>query len=1020
MNSKNNTNTRQLRKTFYTTKSNNNIKIMNKLADFEKNKKINSSLIEENKIELKKNFNTIDTLESDNLNLNDSNDENFHDKNNPYKLLKKINVNNNSNKSGIDNDNKQVTKVNLNIAKKHDNYEEINVTNNTNNINILNLNSSNEAQSQNKTQIKNDNENQIQAKQSTTLNTNLHPINNQLNKGKLIYNSAKKEKSKEITESLILTIESEKKLDTNLKIDSKCKNDKNGKNYKNESVKNIFKIRENSKNSINSINSNSKGKFDSFSNSISKSKNVSKIDSKMNKVKIKNYDDLKLISYSNKNKAFVNMDKKNDSQAVAQNNNPNYLNLSQNKLEQNKISNLLVNHSSKTKNCNSTMNKNDNISLKKSKNVKNNISDNDVFIKVKKNLKSSLNKDNIKEKEIPLSNLYNTECNFNNNLLNSTKNIHTSNKNAFKKIRSTKDSKSLSQFNTYKNLNLNQSVVPVNNTIKQKNKSEIKSNFSSDKKNKSNKVNLDTSMKNIKDVTNKKELNLYNVNNKLKSNILSSISSIPELKNGNNPLNLNFNFNVNVNVSDHSFETYNNNNEGNISKKDFKENLKANVMSIGKNKNSNFNGDEILEILNYSKKEGNFPNSILNPVLKNIPIALNSYRSKNNEKIDKNLQALILNDDKKKNLISSKLENNSNSNKTNICENSVGSKLSGKLNEIEPVSKFNDKDIDSYYNNHFDLNTNIHNFDNISLSSNKTLKSAISIKESKLNENENFTNINNSIVELENIFQVKKIKRIHQVTKIGTLVGKTKNQDSHFIFENFEDNPENLFIGICDGHGQIGHEISDFISQTLPDHLNKSVLLRKKEILDKKKNKNRKYSNNSIDINNKVENNKIAIGKKTSVSNINSAKKTFIKEKFVSKLDDNNKLNNIPNNFTKSKNMSIKPNLNDKKTKKSVKEDNILNHNNEFLNLDLNYITGQDYHNIIKEVFLDVNNMVLDKFNMSCNLSGSTCCSLIYMPTKVICANVGDSRCVIGKLNNGSKSLKYYHSMVWNEFIKRS
>jgi serine/threonine protein phosphatase PrpC len=33
--------------------------------------------------------------------------------------------------------------------------------------------------------------------------------------------------------------------------------------------------------------------------------------------------------------------------------------------------------------------------------------------------------------------------------------------------------------------------------------------------------------------------------------------------------------------------------------------------------------------------------------------------------------------------------------------------------------------------------------------------------------------------------------------------------------------------------------------------------------------------------------------------------------------------------------------------------------------------------------------------------SGSTCVSLIYTPEKVICANVGDSRAVLGKYVNG-------------------
>jgi serine/threonine protein phosphatase PrpC len=35
--------------------------------------------------------------------------------------------------------------------------------------------------------------------------------------------------------------------------------------------------------------------------------------------------------------------------------------------------------------------------------------------------------------------------------------------------------------------------------------------------------------------------------------------------------------------------------------------------------------------------------------------------------------------------------------------------------------------------------------------------------------------------------------------------------------------------------------------------------------------------------------------------------------------------------------------------------------------------------------------------------SGSTCVSLIYTPEKIITANVGDSRAVLGKFKNDSK-----------------
>lgn len=39
--------------------------------------------------------------------------------------------------------------------------------------------------------------------------------------------------------------------------------------------------------------------------------------------------------------------------------------------------------------------------------------------------------------------------------------------------------------------------------------------------------------------------------------------------------------------------------------------------------------------------------------------------------------------------------------------------------------------------------------------------------------------------------------------------------------------------------------------------------------------------------------------------------------------------------------------------------------------------------------------------NLDVKSSGSTCCSLIYTPEKLICANLGDSRCILGRhVNN--------------------
>ena len=123
------------------------------------------------------------------------------------------------------------------------------------------------------------------------------------------------------------------------------------------------------------------------------------------------------------------------------------------------------------------------------------------------------------------------------------------------------------------------------------------------------------------------------------------------------------------------------------------------------------------------------------------------------------------------------------------------------------------------------------------------------------------------------------------------------NQDSYFIFKNFVQGFENIYMGVCDGHGYYGHEVSGFIKENLPMNLNHS--LRKK------------------------------------------------------KLDP----------------------------------------------------LKDDLSQTIKECFVQENQNLLSNHQIDSDLSGTTCISVIYTPQKLIIANIGDSRCVLGKYNK--KEEKY-------------
>jgi serine/threonine protein phosphatase PrpC len=145
---------------------------------------------------------------------------------------------------------------------------------------------------------------------------------------------------------------------------------------------------------------------------------------------------------------------------------------------------------------------------------------------------------------------------------------------------------------------------------------------------------------------------------------------------------------------------------------------------------------------------------------------------------------------------------------------------------------------------------------------------------------------------------------MHDLSKTGLLGDDKKvNQDNYFIFKNFVQGLDNIFMGVCDGHGYYGHEISGYIKENLPMNLNNMI----------------------------------------------------------------------------------------RKQKLNVLKD--------------------DLAPIIKKAFVLENNSLLRNQQIDSDLSGSTCISVIYTPEKLIIANVGDSRAVLGKLKpqkEDNEKLEYF------------
>ena len=167
----------------------------------------------------------------------------------------------------------------------------------------------------------------------------------------------------------------------------------------------------------------------------------------------------------------------------------------------------------------------------------------------------------------------------------------------------------------------------------------------------------------------------------------------------------------------------------------------------------------------------------------------------------------------------------------------------------------------------------------------------------------------------------KKIRQIESICKKGFAgpgVKKT-NQDNFFIYKNFLDSPDHIFLGVCDGHGMYGHDVSGYLVNHLPQNLNTSLL-------------------------------------KDNIKSISSS---------------------------------------------------------------------TDYPQICSTIsltFVQTNINIANDDNIESTFSGTTCSSLIYCPTKIISANLGDSRCVVGKFdgkNWKAKNLTRDHKPTEEDEKKR-
>ena len=234
------------------------------------------------------------------------------------------------------------------------------------------------------------------------------------------------------------------------------------------------------------------------------------------------------------------------------------------------------------------------------------------------------------------------------------------------------------------------------------------------------------------------------------------------------------------------------------------------------------NNRELLN--NYRKKQSKTPNKLRKQspvfIVKNINTAKNSYLNKQNL-INNHSQVPLYNNQP----IS--LYNNNNFFKNNKLSRS-------KSNSKQRPIKSNNKNTQKIIKNNKSHNILSRSESFSILKSNYFLENNNSNKENHINRSMNIVNEKPKDIKRNKL--IKKIYKIESICQVGySGPGIIKyNQDNFFVYNNLNDENDVLFIGVCDGHGLLGHDVSKYLITNLPSNLNKALKKTRKYIRDKK------------------------------------------------------------------------------------------------------------------------------------------------------------------------------------------
>ena len=359
-----------------------------------------------------------------------------------------------------------------------------------------------------------------------------------------------------------------------------------------------------------------------------------------------------------------------------------------------------------------------------------------------------------------------------------------------------------------------------NNVIKK-----IVKKMPNDNKKKKMNVNINPSQKRntiISGEINQESLKINKINNNINKQGNVANINLKAISSNNNTLNLssnvssNFLHNSNSNIN----ALKNNNKNDDILKNNFIKlngsNSHNNIRKIARPKSPKNNPEKNKNHLNNKKKNIIINSNKINNdnAIKNINNIPNQKEKEKEEEIDIN--------NKENNLKNE--ENNKKISKDNIIENEqkMDNKPNNNNEQIEPP-KINKKEkteeIKSKNNERSLSQTPIN-----PLIKNKGEDDLINSEDEDTKKNK--TNQGKKVI--------KKIREIYPYSHVGFdgEEPKENNQDNYFIFKNFAEHKDYIYMSVCDGHGVEGHFVSEFIKEVLPYYMSEN--LKDKDILNQK------------------------------------------------------------------------------------------------------------------------------------------------------------------------------------------